>query len=139
MADEEQERLLQQILQSLNASGGRNDSPDMEKAKKSLQKFVTETNKGTTQEGKRQSLVSKGMRTTDKALKGALNVAKSLEGASSMMRENREKFASLNPTIELAGAAISGMGKLTGAAAEAMGGLAGVITVVCTGIVGAKK
>ena len=41
MADEEQERLLQQILQSLQASGGRNDSPDMEKAKKSLQKFVS--------------------------------------------------------------------------------------------------
>ena len=139
MADEEQERLLQQILQSLNASGGRNDSPDMEKAKKSLQKFVTETNKGTTQEGKRQSLVSKGMRTTDKALKGALNVAKSLEGASSQLRENREKFASLNPTIELAGAAISGMGKLTGAAAEAMGGLVGAIPLVGTGLGGAVK
>ena len=139
MADEEQERLLQQILQSLQASGGRNDSPDMEKAKKSLQKFVTETNKGTTQEGKRQSLVSKGMRTTDKALKGALNVAKSLESASGAMRESREKFSSLNPTIELAGAAISGMGKITGAAAEAMGGLAGMFPIVGTGIGGAIK
>ena len=139
MADEEQERLLQQILQSLQASGGRNDSPDMEKAKKSLQKFVTETNKGTTQEGKRQSLVSKGMRTTDKALKGALNVAKSLESASTAMRDSRESFSSLNPTIELAGAAISGMGKLTGAAAEAMGGLVGAIPLVGTGIGGAVK
>jgi len=139
MADEEQERLLQQILQALQASGGRNDSPDMEKAKKSLQKFVTETNKGTTQEGKRQSLVGKGMRNAQKQLTGALNVAKSLESASSAMRENRESFSSLNPTIELAGAAISGMGKLTGAAAEAMGGLAGVIPVVGTGIGGAIK
>ena len=139
MADEEQERLLQQILQSLNASGGRNDSPDMEKAKKSLQKFVSETNKGVNQEGKRQSLVSKGMRTTNKAVQGALNVAKSLESASTAMRENRESFSSLNPTIDLAGAAISGMGKLTGAAAEAMGGLLGAIPLVGTGLGGAVK
>ena len=139
MADEEQERLLQQILQSLNASGGRNDSPDMEKAKKSLQKFVSETNKGVNQEGKRQSLVSKGMRTTNKAVQGALNVAKSLESASTAMRDNRESFSSLNPTIDLAGAAISGMGKLTGAAAEAMGGLVGAIPLVGTGLGGAVK
>lgn len=130
---DEQERLLQEILNQLSRSGGR-AGPDMDAAKKSLDKFIKLTNQGSKQEGERQSLVSKGLKTTDKAVKSTLNMTKALENASTAMRDNREKFSSLNPSIEIAGAAITGIGKVTGVAAEAMGGLADAVPVLGTAL-----
>jgi len=124
---DEQERLLQQILQQLERAGGR-PGPDMEDAKKSLQDYTkllksgnkldkeeqALTAKGMKQEGQRQSLTTKAMRTTTKAIGGTLSVAQALEAASTAMRDNRESFRSLNPSIEMAGSAIKMAGKVTG-------------------------
>jgi len=124
---DEQERLLQQILESLNRSNGR-AGPDMDAAKKSLEDYIkllksgnkldkeeqALTTKGMKQEGQRQSLTTKAMRTTTKAIGGTLSVAQALEAASTAMRDNRESFRSLNPSIEMAGSAIKLAGKVTG-------------------------
>ena len=124
---DEQERLLQQILEQLQRAGGR-PGPDMEDAKKSLQDYTKLlksgnkldkeeqdlTAKGMKQEGQRQSLTTKAMRTTTKAIGGTLSVAQALEAASTAMRDNRESFRSLNPSIEMAGSAIKMAGKVTG-------------------------
>ena len=124
---DEQERLLQQILEQLQRAGGRS-GPDMEDAKKSLEDYTKLlksgnkldkeeqglTAKGMKQEGQRQSLTTKAMRTTTKAIGGTLSVAQALEAASTAMRDNRESFRSLNPSIEMAGSAIKMAGKVTG-------------------------
>ena len=124
---DEQERLLQQILQQLERAGGRS-GPDMDGAKKSLEDYIkllksgnkldkeeqALTTKGMKQEGQRQSLTTKAMRTTTKAIGGTLSVAQALEAASTAMRDNRESFRSLNPSIEMAGSAIKMAGKVTG-------------------------
>ena len=119
--------ILQQILQQLERAGGR-PGPDIDDAKKSLQDYTkllksgnkldkeeqALTTKGMKQEGQRQSLTTKAMRTTTKAIGGTLSVAQALEAASTAMRDNRESFRSLNPSIEMTGSAIKMAGKVTG-------------------------
>lgn len=125
--DEETNRLLQELINAVRASGGR-DTPDVEKAKKAYEDHIklmksgnkldkdeqALTAKGMKQEGQRQSLTTKAMRTTTKAIGGTLSVAQALEAASTAMRDNRESFRSLNPSIEMAGSAIKMAGKVTG-------------------------
>ena len=133
--DEETNRLLQELLNAVQQSGGR-QTPEVAKANAAYQKQVALISKGNVQEGKRQSLTSKAMIATSKAVKGSLNVAKSLESASTVLRENRESFASLNPSIELAGQGLKFAGKMTGIAAEGLGSLASGIPVVGGAIAG---
>ena len=95
--DEETNRLLQELLNAVQQSGGR-QTPAVAAANKAYQAQVQLLGKGNTQEGKRQSLTSKAMAATSKAVTSSLNVAKSLENASTALRENRESFASLNPS-----------------------------------------
>jgi len=125
--DEETNRLLQELLNAVRASGGRT-TPDVEKANKAYEDHIklmksgskldkdsqSLTAKGMKQEGQRQSLTTKAMRTTTKAISGTLSVAQALEAASTAMRDNREQFRSLNPSIEMAGSAIKMAGKVTG-------------------------
>ena len=125
--DEETNRLLQELLNAVKASGGRT-TPDVEKANKAYEDHIkilqsgnkldkdgqSLTAKGIKQEGQRQSLTTKAMRTTTKAISGTLSVAQALEAASTAMRDNRESFRSLNPSIEMAGSAIKMAGKVTG-------------------------
>ena len=127
--DEETNRLLQELLNAVQQSGGR-QTPEVAKANAAYQKQVALIAKGNVQEGKRQSLTSKAMIATSKAVKSSINVAKSLEGASTALRENRESFASLNPSIEMAGQGLKFAGKMTGIAAEGLSSLASGIPVV---------
>ncbi|MHC4293612.1 MAG: hypothetical protein ACYSTX_04890, partial [Planctomycetota bacterium] len=124
---DEQQRLLQQILEQLQRASGRS-GPDMEDAKKSLQDYIkllksgnildkdeqALTAKGMKQEIKSQSLTAKAMRSTTKAIDGTLSIAQALETASTELRDNRESFKSLNPSIKMAGSAIAMAGKVTG-------------------------
>ena len=103
--DEETNRLLQELLNAVKASGGRT-TPDVEKANKAYQDHIkivqsgtkldkdsqSLTAKGIAQEGKRQSLTTKAMRTTTKAIDGTLSIAQALETASTALRDNRESF-----------------------------------------------
>src|SRR6056300_1089044 len=129
MADEETNRLLQELLNAVSNSGGR-QTPEVAKANEAYQKQVAIITKGNAQEGKRQSLTTKAMRTTTKAISGTLSVAQALEAASTAMRDNRESFRSLNPSIEMAGSAIKMAGKVTGgfisAATSAIPYIAGI-------------
>ncbi len=127
--DEETNRLLQELLNAVQQSGGR-QTPEVAKANAAYQKQVTLINKGNVQEGKRQSLTSKAMINTQKAVRATIDVAKSFENASSVLRENRESFASLNPSIEMAGQGLKFAGKMTGIAAEGLSSLASGLPVV---------
>ena len=125
--DEETNRLLQELIGAVKSSGGRT-TPDVEKANKAYQDHIklvlsgtkldkdsqSLTAKGMKQEGQRQSLTTKAMRTTTKAIDGTLSIAQALETASTALRDNRESFSSLNPSIKMTGSAIAMAGKVTG-------------------------
>ena len=119
--DEETNRLLQDLLNAVQQSGGRT-SPDVEKANAAYQKHVALLSKGNKEETKRQSLTTKAMRSTTKAIDGTLSIAQALETASTALRDNRESFSSLNPSIKMTGSAIAMAGKVTGGLISATAG-----------------
>ena len=135
MADEETNRLLQELLNAVSQSGGR-QTPEVAKANEAYQKQVAIITKGNTQEGKRQSLTSKAMLTTQKAVRASLNVAKGLENASNALRENRESFSSLNPSIEMAGKGLAFAGKTAGIVTTGLSSMASGIPLAGGAIAG---
>jgi len=79
--------------------------------------------------------VGKGTAAVGKMAVGAVKAGSSFAEAASAVRQSREDFTSLNPSINLAGSALKTTGKLAGVAGEALGGLAGGIPVV-GGVIG---
>ena len=79
--------------------------------------------------------VGKGTAAVGKMAVGAVKAGSSFAEAASAVRQSREDFTSLNPSINLAGSALKTTGKIAGVAGEALGGLADGIPVV-GGVIG---
>ena len=79
--------------------------------------------------------VGKGTAAVGKMAVGAVNAGTAFASAASAVRQSREDFTSLNPSINLAGSALRMTGKLAGVAGDALGGLADGIPLV-GGVIG---
>jgi len=133
--DEETNRLLQQLLNAVQQSGGR-QTPDVQKANAAYTKHVALIGLGNMQEGKRQSLVSKGMVGVQAGTKATLKLAQSFENASTAMRENREKFQSLDGTIDMAASGMRLAGKTAGIAVTGLAQIGKIVPFVGGAITG---
>ena len=74
--------------------------------------------------------VGKGTAALGKMAVGAVKVGSDFATAASAVRQGRENFNSLNPSINVAGSALRMTGKLAGVAGDALGGLASGIPLV---------
>jgi len=133
--DEETNRLLQQLLNAVQQSGGR-QTPDVQKANAAYTKHVALIGLGNIQEGKRQSLVSKGLVGVQAGTKATLKLAQSFENASTAMRENREKFQSLDGTIDMAASGMRLAGKTAGIAVSGLAQMGKIVPGVGGAIAG---
>ena len=79
--------------------------------------------------------VGKSTSAVGKMAVGAVNAGTAFASAASAVRQSREDFTSLNPSINLAGSALRMTGKLAGVAGDALGGLADGIPLV-GGVIG---
>ena len=79
--------------------------------------------------------VGKGTVAVGKMAVGAAKVGESFAMAANAVRESREDFTSLNPSINLAGSALKITGKMAGVAADALGSLTSGIPVI-GGVIG---
>lgn len=79
--------------------------------------------------------VGKGTVAVGKMAVGAVKVGSSFAEAANAVRQSREDFTSLNPSINLAGSALKITGKMAGVAADALGGIASGIPVI-GGVIG---
>jgi len=136
MSDEETNRLLNEMLQALNRSGGRQDDPNVKKANKAYEDHIRLQNKSNDLEKKNQTTVSKGLIQADKAAKASMRLMNSVERASTALRENREQFSSLDSSIELAGQGFKLAGKAAGLAITGLGALGGLLPGVGKSIAG---
>ena len=136
MSDEETNRLLNEMLQALQRSGGRQDDPNVKKANKAYEDHIRLQNKSNDLEKKNQTTVSKGLIQADKAAKASMRLMNSVERASTALRENREQFSSLDSSIELAGQGFKLAGKAAGLAITGLGALGGVLPGVGKSIAG---
>ena len=73
--------------------------------------------------------VGKGTAALGKMAVGAVKVGSDFATAASAVRQGRENFNSLNPSINVAGSALRLTGKLAGVAGDALGGIASGIPV----------
>ena len=79
--------------------------------------------------------VGKGTVAVGKMAVGAVKVGSSFAEAANAVRQSREDFTSLNPSINLAGSALKITGKMAGVAADALGSLTSGIPVI-GGVIG---
>ena len=119
--DQEQTRLLQQMLDALQRTGGDTDSPEVKKAKKALTDYNLQVTRSTRQEKDRQQVLGTSIRMTKEAVVGTTKFIAAASAAASAIRENREDFNSLNPAINMAGDALSLASKTAGALADSLG------------------
>ena len=119
--DQEQTRLLQQMLEALQRTGGDTNSPEVKKAKKALTDYNLQVTRSTRQEKDRQQVLGTSIRMTKEAVVGTTKFIAAASAAASAIRENREDFNSLNPAINMAGDALSLASKTAGALADSLG------------------
>jgi len=139
---QELQRLNNNVIQALKASGGNADAPDVKKARKAADDYAVSIMRGTkatkdnTASTKDATTASGAMaKGLGKVTSGTVTYAAKLAAAASDMRENRENFTSLNSSIELTGNAVSMIGKTAGMAIDAIGDMASSIPAV-GGVIG---
>jgi len=119
--DQEQTRLLQQMLAALQKSGGDTNTKEVENAKKALEKFTLASNRGRRAKDDEVNAMGDFVDGTKKAVLGTSKFVQATAAAAGALRENREDFTSLNGAIELAGNGMQLASKTAGALADSLG------------------
>ena len=119
--DQEQTRLLQQMLEALNRAKGDTNAKEVQAAKKALTNYNLAVNRSTRAEQDRVDAVGSAVDMTKKATVGTTKFIAATAAAASAIRENREDFNSLNPAINLVGDGLQMVGKVTGAVVDSLG------------------
>ena len=119
--DQEQTRLLQQMLAALQKSGGDTNTKDVENAKKALEKFTLASIRGRRAKDDEVDAMGDFVDGTKKAVLGTSKFVQATAAAAGALRENREDFTSLNSSIQLAGNGMQLASKTAGALADSLG------------------
>ena len=119
--DQEQTRLLQQMLEALQRSGGNTNTKEVKQAKKALADYNLTVIRGTRAEKDKTNVVGKSAEMMNKAVVGTSKFVAATAAAASAVRENREDFNSLNPAIQLVGNGMQMASKTVGALGDAAG------------------
>ena len=119
--DQEQTRLLQQMLEALQRSGGDTNSKEVKAAKKNLADYNLAVKRGTRAEEDKTNVVGKSAQMVAKATVGTTKFIAATAAAAGAIRENREDFNSLNPAIQLVGNGMQMASKTVGALGDAAG------------------
>ena len=119
--DQEQTRLLQQMLDALQRSGGDTNSKEVKAAKKNLQDYNLTVTRAKRAEEDRTDVVGKSAQMISNATLGTSKFVAATAAAASAIRENREDFNSLNPAIQLVGNGMQMASKTVGALGDAAG------------------
>ena len=119
--DEEQTRLLQQMLAALQRSSGDTNTKEVKDAKKALADYNLTLIRAKRLETDRQNVVTTGVRLTKQAVLGTSKFVQATAAAAGAIRENREDFTSLNGSIALVGNGMQMASKTVGALGDAAG------------------
>jgi hypothetical protein len=119
--DQEQTRLLQQMLAALQKSSGNTNTKDVEKAKKALEKFTMASIRGKRAKEDEIHVMGVFVDGTKQAVLGTSKFVQATAAAAGAIRENREDFTSLNGSIALVGNGMQMASKTIGALGDAAG------------------
>ena len=119
--DQEQTRLLQQMLAALQKSSGNTNTKDVEKAKKALEKFTMASIRGKRAKEDEIHVMGVFVDGTKQAVLGTSKFVQATAAAAGAIRENREDFTSLNGSIALVGNGMQMASKTVGALGDAAG------------------
>ena len=119
--DQEQTRLLQQMLEALQRSGGNTNSKQVKDAKKALADYNLQVTRSTRAEKDKTNITGKSAQMIAKATVGTSKFVAATAAAAGAIRENREDFNSLNPAIQLVGNGMQMASKTVGALGDAAG------------------
>ena len=119
--DQEQTRLLQQMLEALQRSSGNTNDKEVKEAKKNLADYNLAVTRGTRAEEDKTNVMGKSAAMLNKATVGTSKFVAATAAAAGAIRENREDFNSLNPAIQLVGNGMQMASKTVGALGDAAG------------------
>ena len=119
--DQEQTRLLQQMLEALQRSSGDTNTKQVKDAKKALADYNLTVKRGTRAEEDKTNVMGKSAQMIAKATVGTSKFVAATAAAAGAVRENREDFNSLNPAIQLVGNGMQMASKTVGALGDAAG------------------
>jgi hypothetical protein len=119
--DQEQTRLLQQMLEALQRSSGDTNAKEVKAAKKNLADYNLAVTRGTRAEEDKTNVMGKSAAMLNKATVGTSKFVAATAAAAGAVRENREDFNSLNPAIQLVGNGMQMASKTVGALGDAAG------------------
>ena len=119
--DQEQTRLLQQMLEALQRSSGDTNTKQVKDAKKALADYNLAVTRGTRAEEDKTNVMGKSAQMVAKATVGTSKFVAATAAAAGAIRENREDFNSLNPAIQLVGNGMQMASKTVGALGDAAG------------------